>query len=168
MGPESLNNPVGQADSRQLPERILRVLALGVDYGEGGGEVGWGGVVVGDDDVDAHFIGEIYLIERADAAVGGNDQADAQSAELFESLNTEPVSFLRSMRNVGSGARPEAGQAVIQQRGCGYTVGVEVTVDCDELALLDGRGDALDGRCDIGEEVGVGEGTLLDGEEFLD
>ena len=124
-------------------------------------------MVICDDDVDAHFVGKFYLIERTDPAVGGYDQADAQSAELFESLNTEPVSFLRSMRDVGSGAGPEAGQAVIQQRGCGYTVGVEITVDCDELALLDGRGDALDSRCDIREEVGVGEGTMLDGEEFL-
>ena len=127
-----------------------------------------GGVVVGDDDVDAHFVGEIYLIERADAAVGCNDQTDAQAAEFFESLNAEPMSFLRSMRNIGSGAGPEAGQAVIQQGRCGYTVGVEITVDCDELALLDGRGDALDSWCDVWEEVGVGEGTLLDGEEFLD
>ena len=163
-----MNYPVGQTDRRQLPKRIFRVLALGVDYGEGGGEVGWGGVVICDDDVDAHFVGEIYLIEGADAAVGGNDQADAQAAELFESLNTEPVSFLRSMRNIGSGAGPEAGQTVIQQCGCGYTVGVEISVDCDELALLDSGGDALDGRCDVGEKVGVGEGTLLDGEEFLD
>ena len=109
MTAESLNNPVGQADSRQLSERIFRVLALGVDYGEGRGEVGWGGVVICDDDIDAHFVGEIYLIERADAAVGGNYQADPQSAELFESLNAEPVSFLRSMRNIGSGAGPQAG-----------------------------------------------------------
>ena len=63
---------------------------------------------------------------------------------------------------------PRPVQSVIEQRGCGYTVGVEISVDCDELTLLDSGGDALDCRCDVGEEVGVGEGALLDGEEFLD
>ena len=69
-------NLKGHANSRQMGERILGIVSMGIHHRHRVGQVGFALMVVGDDQVNAQLPAELCFLHRSNAAVHRDNQAD--------------------------------------------------------------------------------------------
>ena len=139
-----LDEGVGELEGRSRSRQQLEIrqfrIDLGVDDGQRVGQFGSRFVVVGDDDVDAHFPGPLHRVAAGDAAVHGDQHAAGAEGlqRLVQRLRREAVAVVEAVGDErihhGSVAPEHPGQ----QGAGGDAVGVVVPVDEDRLVGGDG------------------------------
>ncbi len=126
---------VGDTHAGERAQRMPGRQETGIDDGQGRWELGAGDVVVGDDDVSAHPVGQGGGVVGGDACIAGEDHASAVVDEALEVLFVQAVALLP-----GGEAKNDVhvqGAQRLQQEGCGrLPVGVKIPHDGDPFPFL--------------------------------
>ena len=97
--------------------------------------------MVGDDHVHAEAAAELRLLNGGDAAVDGDQEADALFPQRLKRGAVKAVALLVPVRDIRVRAQAAAAQIVRHQAGGGDAVHVIVAVDGDRLPGFDGLAD---------------------------
>ena len=127
----------GDAHASQALERKGAVLAVGIDAGDGRGELIGDFVVVQHDRVDARGFGVGDLFDIGDAAIHGDNQLYILLFELIDDRNLQPVAFLNPVRNVIGDAAGQLFDKFVQNDNGGDAVRVVVAVNDDVFFVVD-------------------------------
>ena len=131
---QALGQLEGHSHAGQILERVGTARLLGIDDGHGGRQRLADRVMVGDDQVQARP-GLLDLVDRADAAVDGDDDAHARGVEAPQGVEVQAIALVHAVGDVGLHLRAQGRQGLDQQGRGGHAVGVKVAVDGDRLAL---------------------------------
>ena len=93
-------------------------------------------VVVGDDKINAYFLGKHRLVGSGNAAVDADDEADTLVLERLYRRSVQTVALLDAVGDVRVAVDTTAAQPVGQKAGRGYAVDIVVAVDCDRLLFI--------------------------------
>ena len=135
----------GHTGAAQVLFRVRAIRAIGIEHGERGREVGLGQVMVGDDDVDAEFVGAAHHFGGADAGIHADNQLHPLFGGGLHHFAPHAVAVLQAVRHVIRGGAAGEFEGLGEEHHAGGAVDVVVAVDQDALALADGARDALNG-----------------------
>jgi len=154
---------VGDACAAEFAEGVGGVWAAGVDDGVAIGhvvEVGWGVVVVGDDEVYAEFFCAECGGVGGDAAVDGDEEFGALVGEGVNCGFVEAIALVEAVGDVGvdCGFWCDGVEDVVEDCGGGDAVDIVIAEDGDFFVFVDGGEDSLGGFVEVWDEGGVVEG----------
>ena len=109
--------------------RVAAVGPLGVENGEGFGELVSGAVVIANDDVDALLFGILHLFQGFDPAIQGNDQGKTIVLCKVNSPHRQAIPFFVTVRDVGGDLPSATEQKGIHQGYSGGSINVIVPID---------------------------------------
>ena len=135
----------GDAHAGQILEGIAAARLTGVEDRHGVRQARGGQVVIGDDDVEPDAARIVDLGGGADAAVDGDDQPDAGSAQPLQRRGVQTIPLGVAVRHVDLAVGAQRGEHLVQQHRPRHAVDVKVAVDGDLLAHGNGRADAAHG-----------------------
>jgi hypothetical protein len=161
-----LRQPIGHADAGQFGRVRRAIRAARVDHRQRRRQLAPHRVMVGHDHIQPHLPGIGHLGHAADATVH-RDQHLRGLCNPANGVQVQPVAFVHAVGDVGADPRPGHLQRAHQQRGRADAVHVEVAVDADRLAALDGVQDALHRGRHVAQPVGIVDGDILGGEKAL-
>ena len=113
--------------------------------------------MIGDDQIDVVFLGDVGGGEVGDAAIDGNDQLCVVLGELFDSFGVEAITFVDAVGDVKIDVGVGEFEAVPEDGDAGDAIDVIIAIDDDFLFLFQGDLDSLDGWFDSAEAVGFNE-----------
>ena len=149
-GEESLDDLVGDAHAGKSAQRVVPVVKLRIDQGEGVGQQLGQIVVIGNDDIDARFTGEGRRFDRGDPGVAGQQQSAKPLFDVaVQDLRQHPVRLALTDRNVEGDLRPEPFKHGDEQGRRSLSVDVEVTPYEDALPVADRPLDASDPALEV-------------------
>ena len=151
----------GHARAAEAAEGIVAAGQSRMDDGGGLGQLRAGLVVVGDDQFDAQFAGEVRLVDAADAAIDGDEQFALVGGQRADGLGVQSVAFVDAMGDVVADVGAEQFQAEPEDGGAGHAVDVVIAVDDDSPSCGDGGMDAAGGLFAAGQQVGIAQGGEL-------
>jgi len=154
---QGLGELVGHPDAGQRRERVLAILAAGVDDRARRRQDGGRLVVVGDDGVDPQPPPALHRLDRGDAAIDGDDQRAAAAVGVVHRAGRQPVTVAGAVRDAVVDRRLELEQRRVEHEGGGDPVHVVVPVDQDALAPIDGTPQSRHRAVEVTQPVGVVE-----------
>ena len=129
---------------------------LGVQNGYGAGNLLGREVVVADDEIHAFRLCIGNLFRGLDAAVQGDDEADALVGRQIDPLDRDAVPFGIAVRDVEHQVFvPDLAQELVDQRDGRAAVHVVVAVDHDLLIVRHGALDPLDRLVHVLHQEGI-------------
>ncbi len=123
------------AGAAQVLLRIGAVRAVGIEHRQRGRQFRFGQVMVGDDHVDAQFVGAAHHFGGADAGIHADDQLDALCGRGLHHFRAHAVAVLQTVRHVIAGDAAGELDGLREQHHGGGAVHVVVAVDQDLLAV---------------------------------
>ena len=145
----------GHAHAGEIFVGVTAVGPVGIHHGNGGGEPVLALVMVGDDQIDAHFPAQLRLGNGGDAAVHTDDELDPLVMKLVDGNGVQAVALLQPGGNVADAIGTLTAQEVRQHTGGGDAVYVIVTEDGDFLPPVDGQTHPSGGQVHVGHQEGV-------------
>ena len=144
----------GDRRTGQSGERILRPGQPRMDEHIRGRQCLLHLVVIGDDQFDADFAGDLRFLHAANPAIDGDEQLLPLRRQFADGLGIQPVALVESMRDVIPDVGPEFLEHRHQDGRAGRTVHIVITVHNDFAARLHGapnpRGGVVDPRQQFG------------------
>ncbi len=121
--------------------------------------------MVGDNHVEAVRAGVGHLAHVADAAVDGDQQAHALGRELVDRVGVEAIALAQPVRDIGPDLAAHRLDRLHQQRDCRDSIGIEIAVDHDRLALGDRRRNTAGRGIHTAHQERIVQATLVVGRE---
>ena len=164
---EGLHELEADAAAAEVLARVGTPLHLGVEDGDGGGQLWVGHVVVADDEVDAAGLGVGDLFYGLDAAVEHYDEPDAALGGVVYALAGDAVPLLVAGGDVVLDVGVVVLEILVDERYGGSAVDVVVAVDHDALLGAHGLVEAVHGLVHAGHKEGVVQVGQGGGEELF-
>ncbi len=147
----------GDADRGELAMPARLVEPVRIDHGKGGGQLRLGDMMIDDDDVEAGSSCRGERLVRRGAAIDGDDDGGARRLEVEQRRQVGAVALLLAIGDVDRDAATGRLDEALQERCRGRAVDVVITEDGDDLAALDGVGDARGSAVHVLEQAGIGQ-----------
>ena len=124
-------------------------------------------VMVGHDQLQPQFSGPAGLGHAGDPAVDRDDEVRSLPGQRRQGVGVEAVSLLEAVGDVPRGLGVDRFEAAHQDRRGAHAVGVVVAIDDDLPAGPGCHQDAVGGRGDAGERLGIAQVGERAGEKGL-
>ena len=151
----SLHELEAYSAAAKVVERIAVVLALGIQHGHRRRQFLFGKMMVADDDIDAVSCRDLDFLNGLDAAVEGNQQAEAIVSRPLYALVRHSVSFFVTVGNVEIHLVGKALQEGIHQRHGGSAINIIIAIHENLLSPFNCLVQTLHGLVHILHQEGV-------------
>ena len=114
-------------------------------------------MVVGDNQVESERPCGLCFTNSSDAAVNGDDEADAGFPDSLQGRGIQSIAFGHAVREVSVHLSAQARKRKVQKRGAAHAIDIVIPIDDDLFAGLNCRPDTTDGMVHLAEDSGVGQ-----------